>query len=221
MKRAYFYTVSERLWHWLQAGAILTLIITGLLIHWSDEGSIYLTGIRRAHYIAAFILMAVAAFGLLYHALSGHLQQFLPEPNDFMTMAFRQAVYYARDIFSGKRHPFNRNPETKLNPLQKLTYLVILNLLLPLQVISGLLLLSSPYWLSGIEKIGGISGWMALHVLGAWLFGAFVIAHIYLTTTGHTPLAHIEAMITGWDYTDDPDDDLVGETGSEEHGTAA
>jgi thiosulfate reductase cytochrome b subunit len=27
----------------------------------------------------------------------------------------------------------------------------------------------------------------------------FVIAHVYLTTTGHTPTAHIEAMITGWD----------------------
>jgi len=27
----------------------------------------------------------------------------------------------------------------------------------------------------------------------------FVVAHVYLTTTGHTVFAHIKAMITGWD----------------------
>ena len=26
-----------------------------------------------------------------------------------------------------------------------------------------------------------------------------LIAHAYLATAGHTPLAHIKAMITGWD----------------------
>ena len=30
----------------------------------------------------------------------------------------------------------------------------------------------------------------------------FVISHIYLSTTGHTPLAHIKAMITGWEKVD-------------------
>jgi thiosulfate reductase cytochrome b subunit len=29
----------------------------------------------------------------------------------------------------------------------------------------------------------------------------FLIAHVYLTTTGHTPLAHIKAMITGYEET--------------------
>ncbi len=28
---------------------------------------------------------------------------------------------------------------------------------------------------------------------------AFLIGHLYLSTTGHTPLAHIKAMITGWE----------------------
>jgi thiosulfate reductase cytochrome b subunit len=27
----------------------------------------------------------------------------------------------------------------------------------------------------------------------------FLIVHVYLTTTGHTPLAHIRAMISGWE----------------------
>jgi hypothetical protein len=27
--------------------------------------------------------------------------------------------------------------------------------------------------------------------------------HIYFATTGHTPMAHIKAMITGWDEVED------------------
>jgi thiosulfate reductase cytochrome b subunit len=27
----------------------------------------------------------------------------------------------------------------------------------------------------------------------------FFFVHVYLTTTGHTPLAHIKTMITGWE----------------------
>jgi thiosulfate reductase cytochrome b subunit len=30
----------------------------------------------------------------------------------------------------------------------------------------------------------------------------FFIAHVYLTTTGHTPTAHIKTMITGWEEVD-------------------
>jgi Ni,Fe-hydrogenase I cytochrome b subunit len=39
----------------------------------------------------------------------------------------------------------------------------------------------------------------AIHSLGSWLFVAFVIMHVYLTTTGHTPSTHIRAMVTGWE----------------------
>jgi thiosulfate reductase cytochrome b subunit len=30
----------------------------------------------------------------------------------------------------------------------------------------------------------------------------FFIVHVYLTTTGHTPTAHIKAMVTGWEEAD-------------------
>jgi hypothetical protein len=38
-----------------------------------------------------------------------------------------------------------------------------------------------------------------LHTLIAWLFASFILAHVYLTTTGPTPLAAINAMMVGWD----------------------
>lgn len=42
--------------------------------------------------------------------------------------------------------------------------------------------------------------WVAwAYTAGAFRMLAFVIAHVYLTTTGHTVFAHIKAMITGYD----------------------
>jgi hypothetical protein len=35
------------------------------------------------------------------------------------------------------------------------------------------------------------------------MMAVFVIAHVYLTTTGHTVFAHIKSMITGWEEIDD------------------
>ena len=38
-----------------------------------------------------------------------------------------------------------------------------------------------------------------LHVAGAFALLTFLIAHVYMTTTGHTIGAHVKAMITGWE----------------------
>ncbi|MDD5000292.1 MAG: cytochrome B, partial [Thiomonas arsenitoxydans] len=40
------------------------------------------------------------------------------------------------------------------------------------------------------------------HTIGAYMMLIFFIIHVYLTTTGHTPLAHIMTMIRG--YEDEP-----------------
>ena len=37
-----------------------------------------------------------------------------------------------------------------------------------------------------------------LHTLGAFAFVAFLIIHVYMTTTGETLTADLKAMITGW-----------------------
>ena len=52
-------------------------------------------------------------------------------------------------------------------------------------------------WPRLMDALGGLRSIATLHVGVAWLFVAFVIMHVYLTTTGHTPLAHIKAMIVG------------------------
>jgi thiosulfate reductase cytochrome b subunit len=80
---------------------------------------------------------------------------------------------------------------------------VILNVLLPLQMFSGLLMWGAQSWPDAVRAIGGLPTLARVHTLGAWLFAAFLIAHVYLTTTGPTPLAMIRAMIVGWDESEE------------------
>jgi thiosulfate reductase cytochrome b subunit len=107
-----------------------------------------------------------------------------------------------KGIFLGESHPHEKEEGNKLNPLQQATYLVILNILLPAQIITGILIWGAQRWPDLTSSLGGLGFLLPIHTLIAWLFAAFVILHIYLTTTGSTPLASIRGMVTGWEEID-------------------
>lgn len=192
------YTPYERMWHWGQALAILALLATGLEIHAPE--TFHLVGFRMAvtmHNVLAFALIVNAFLALFYSVSTGYIRQYVPDPHDFSSMAWAQARYYLRGIFRGEPHPFERTRARRLNPLQRVTYFGILNVLLPLQVVTGVLIWGAQRWPVLVGSMGGLRPLASLHTLGAWLFTAFLIMHVYLTTTGETPLANIKAMIFG------------------------
>lgn len=198
--RMELYSVYERIWHWVQAVMILMLIWSGLCIHDPTHfGSCLFGSAVSVHNVLGFIVVGNAVFGLFYYLSTGTIQQYLPRPHGFGVLAVRQAKYYLSGIFRGEPHPLEKTPEFRLNPLQQLTYLVILNVLLPLQVITGVLMWSGQKWPETVLAVGGVQWLSMVHDLVAWLFAAFVLAHVYLTTTGHTPLANIKAMVLGYE----------------------
>jgi thiosulfate reductase cytochrome b subunit len=204
-KRVPIYTAFERLWHWLQALTILMLLGTGLEIHAPD--TVHLLGFARAtwvHEALALFTIANAFLSLFYHLATGAIRQFFPPPRDFFSLAIAQIAYYTRGIFAGAPHPFEHGPESKLNVLQQVTYLGVLNLVLPLQVATGILMWKAEEWGGLVGSLGGLHAVASVHVLCAWLFAAFVVMHVYLTTTGRTPLAHIRAMVLGWEERPEP-----------------
>ncbi len=200
LKQVYVYTVYERFWHWLQTFTILGLIFTGLIIHKPDLFGLFaFKSMVQVHNILAAIVVINAALSLFYHLASGEIKQFIPRPAGFYDQAIVQAKFYLQGIFKNEPHPFEKGPERKLNPLQQLTYLGLLNVLLPGQVITGALMWGAQRWPDLAQRLGGLSLLAPVHSLIAWLIAAFVVLHVYLTTTGHTPLANIQAMMNGWD----------------------
>src|SRR5574341_691611 len=185
---AYMYGVYERLWHWLQTTAILLLIFTGLIIHKPDIFAVFsFPGVVVVHNILAVILIVNAALSAFYHLASGQIRQFLPRPYGFFDQAIVQAKFYLNGIFKGEKHPFAKTPDHKLNPLQQIVYLGLLNVLLPLQIISGALIWGVQRWPEIAARLGGLPLLAPAHTLIAWLLASFVLGHVYLTTTGPTP----------------------------------
>jgi thiosulfate reductase cytochrome b subunit len=206
------YAVYERFWHWLQTFSIVLLLFTGLIIHRPDLFALFsFRHVVLVHNVLAALLVINAALALFYHLASGEIRQYLPRPYGFFDQALTQARFYLRGIFRGEPHPFEKTPARKLNPLQQATYVAILNVLLPLQVVTGALMWGAQRWPELAARLGGLGVLGPAHSLVAWLFGAFVVAHVYLTTTGRAPLAGVDAMINGWE-----DVDLAGHAASQE-----
>ena len=199
-KRVKLYDAYDRIWHWLQAGSILLLIFTGLIIHKPHIfGMFSFAYVVQVHNVLGFILLINAALALFYTVASGTIKRFFPDPESFFARTFEQAMFYSRGIFAGEEHPMQKTPQERLNPLQQVTYLAIINVLLPAQVITGLLIWGMQYWPALGEALGGLPVLAPIHTFVAWAFAAFIVMHIYLTTTGERPLSGIKSMITGWE----------------------
>jgi thiosulfate reductase cytochrome b subunit len=199
-RRVKMYDAYERIWHWLQASAILMLLFTGLIIHKPHFFGIFsFRYVVQVHNVLGFILLINAALALFYTVASGTIKRFFPDPENFVARAFEQARFYSRGIFAGEGHPLEKTPQNRLNPLQQLTYLAILNILLPAQVVTGVLIWGMQKWPQLAAMLGGLPVLAPIHTFLAWAFAAFIVMHVYLTTTGETPLAGIQSMVTGWE----------------------
>ena len=193
-ERIYLFTRFERFWHWAQAALIITLLFTGFAIHGSHALIDFRTAVE-VHEIAAWLLIILWIFAIFWHFTTGQWKHYIPTARNID----RMIRYYAYGIFIGAPHPYKVTLERKHNPLQRISYLGVKLLINPLIWISGLVYL---FWGSLQDHLPGGIGLQqvaSVHTLGAFLMLAFLIIHVYLATAGHTPLAHIKAMLTGWE----------------------
>ena len=210
--RMQVYTRFERFWHWMQAMLILFLALTGFEIH----GSYAFFGFDQAvryHSAAAVALMALIAFAIFWHFTTSEWRQYIPTRRFLRA----QVEYYLIGIFRDAPHPTKKTVLSKLNPLQKLVYLGLKMLVIPVMVVTGLLYMFYRYpQRHGVEmlNIGSLQTIALLHTAGAFILIAFVITHIYLTTTGRTPTSNLEAMITGYEAFDEGEAEAASESGA-------
>ncbi|MDP2132521.1 MAG: cytochrome b/b6 domain-containing protein, partial [Sulfuritalea sp.] len=173
------------------------LMLTAFDIH----GTYTIFGFEKAvtyHTFAAWTLIGLWVFAIFWHFTTGEWKQYIPTTEKVVAMM----NYYLFGIFKNAPHPFKLTQLRKHNPLQRLAYLAILICVGPLIWVTGVLYLFYDKWADW--GLGSLSlEWVANgHIAGAFMMLAFLIAHVYLTTAGHTPLAHIKAMITGWEEVD-------------------
>jgi thiosulfate reductase cytochrome b subunit len=196
-KQVYIYKLFERFWHWGQAILVMFLALTGFEIH--DSYTFF--GFEKAvkyHNVAAVSLIVLTVFAIFWHFTTGEWKQYIPTAKKLK----EQVLYYTVGIFKGEPHPTQKTTLSKLNPLQRLVYLGLKIVLFPLVVLTGILYLYYRYPQKGeifYSEIVDLETIAVLHTLGAFLLVTFLIAHLYLITTGHTVTSNLEAMITGYE----------------------
>lgn len=196
--RIYIFKRFERFWHWAQAGLIIGLLVTGFEVH----GSYRLFGFDKAvahHTVAAWTLVGLWVFAIFWHLTTGEWKQYIPTLQKVDAMI----KYYLTGIFTDAPHPFRVTTLRKHNPLQRLAYLGVMLFIGPLIWVTGWFYIFHDNWAGwGMDRVLSLE-WVAwLHTAAAFMMLVFLIAHVYLTTAGHTPTAHIKAMVTGWEEVD-------------------
>lgn len=203
MKRIYIYKRFERFWHWSQAALIIFLAITGFEVH----GTFDIFGFEQAarfHRVASWALIVLIIFAIFWHFATGEWKQYLPTTNKLK----EQMLYYSYGMFKGEPHPTKKTELSKMNPLQRLVYLGFKLFLIPVTIISGILYMfhktidANDVVVVEDIPLEGIAFW---HTLGAFLLMVFLVVHVYMTTTGHTPTSNIKAMLTGYEDVDEED----------------
>lgn len=199
-KMVYIHHAPIRVWHWVNAVAFIFLLVTGVQIRFA--GHLDWFSLEEAIHLHNYVgFMVISNYGLwLFYSLgSGQIRLYLPSFKGMIPKIIEQVVYYTYGIFRGDPNPHHISVEAKFNVMQQQTYAMIMFVLVPLQIVTGLLLWEIKRFEDYIQFLGGVRIVNLIHVVLFFFFAAFMIGHIYLATLGHTPLAHIKAMFTGYE----------------------
>jgi thiosulfate reductase cytochrome b subunit len=197
-KKVMIFKRFERFWHWTQAALIMVLLFSGFEIH----GSYRILGFEDAvtlHRAVAWSLVTLWVFAIFWHLTTGEWKQYIPTLKKVDAMI----KYYLLGIFIKAPHPFRQTVVRKHNPLQRLAYLFQWVVISPMIWATGwayLFYAEWGYW--GVDKYLVLEDVAFFHAVGAFMMLTFLIAHLYLITTGKTVWAHMRAMITGWEEID-------------------
>lgn len=154
-----------------------------------------LAAARQWHLFFAWVLVASLIAFLLYAVTSRHLAHDL-----WLKREERSPGHLWRDI---KAHAALRLPTgdaaRAYNPLQKLAYLGVLLVLLPLVVLTGLTM--SPALNAAfpvlLDLFGGRQSARSIHFLCASGLALFIAAHLAMVLLAG-PINELRSMVTGW-----------------------
>jgi len=199
-ERIYLYPVWVRLWHLLNAVLCLILIVTGISMQFSNPKfpMIRFDLAVSIHNIVGIILSGnyfLFFLGNLFTHNGKYYKLIFPGLYSRLMIQFS---YYTRGLFKGEASPFPLNSERKFNPLQQVTYVGAMYVLIPVIIVSGWALLYPEViparflWSSGLHLTD------LLHIIAAFLVSLFMFIHVYFCTIGKTPVSNFKSMIDGF-----------------------
>jgi len=223
------HTGIVRVTHWLTFVAFIALLVTGFEIvishprfYWGEVGNVNTkplfvipipasrdtvpTGYkyvmpdqngwsRYLHFEAAWLAVLVALVYGVYGAVSGHfLKNLVPERRDWNWHAFKQRI--AKYL---RRERPDRTEERSYNVLQRTAYAIVIFILFPLIIWTGLAM--SPSFTAAFPwtaaLLGGRQSARTIHFLVSWLLLFFLVVHVAMVAVSGFR-RRMRGMITGY-----------------------
>lgn len=199
-EKLYLYPVWLRLWHGINAILFLVLIATGISMQYSnpDAPLIRFDLAVKWHNIAGVILSLNYLIFVLGNLTTGNGKYYKIILKGYVQKVLKQMDYYLRGTFKGEHTPFPVTKNRKFNPLQKLTYVGALYMLMPVIILTGLALLFPEFIIDKVLNFSGIYLTALLHGIVGFLLSLFLVVHVYFSTMGSTPTSNFKGMMTGW-----------------------
>ena len=194
----------ERIWHWSQMALIFTLLFSGSAIY-GVHSIVCFADAVTLHTWAAMILIVLWLFAIFWLFTTGQWRHYLPTTENFVEVA----RFYAYGIFKGEHHPDRKTYRRKHNPLQAVTYLLVKTVIFPAIWLSGIPYLLISFGIGGFLNDLGLENIALVHTAAAIAITVFIIAHVYLLTTGHSFVDHVKPMVTGYDEVELTDEELA------------
>lgn len=221
---AYRHRLPTRLWHWINALTVFVMLMSGLMIfnahphlYWGQYGANFdhawlsfggrpvpgwatipstynLAAARRWHLAFAWLFSMGLILFLVISLTNRHAQRDLKP-----TAKELQPSHILHDIGEHARLRFPKGDAAlHYNILQKLSYVSVIFLLLPLMLVTGLTM--SPAmdaaWPWLLYLFGGRQSARSIHFICAMALLAFIIVHLIMVLLAG-PINEIGSMITG------------------------
>ena len=214
--------LPTRVWHWINAITVVVMLMSGLMIlnahprlYWGEYGanldrawlelphipgwatipSTYdLAGARRWHLAFAWVLVVNYLVFIAASLWNGHVRRDLsPGARELRPRQIWNVI---------RNHARLRFPKgdaaLRYNLLQKLSYVAIIFLLLPLLILSGLAM--SPAMDAGwpwlLDLFAGRQSARSIHFLSAAAMTLFIVAHLVMVLLAG-PVNETRSMVTG------------------------
>ena len=217
MKR---HALSTRIWHWVNALSLIVLFMSGLNIsnahrhlYWGQWGfspqdawfhvirfpgwatipGYYSLAVARDwHVLFAWVFALSLLLFMLTALLNGHFRRDIAT-----TRKEWKPSAIGADVRAHLRLEFE-HAGAKYNFLQKAAYGVVLFVLLPLMIFTGMAISpgTDAAWPFLLDVFGGRQSARSVHFIVAWTLFAFLVLHLVLVLLNR-PLKHVGEMVTG------------------------
>lgn len=196
------YPLWIRIWHLFNAVLIIILIITGALMQFTGPDNQLLIalfpGAVRFHDVCAIILTISYMAFIAGNIISDNGKYYKLKRKDIIPGSAIQLKYFAWGMFRREKIPFPVTEDNKFNPLEKITYLLVMYAALPLLIISGIIMLLPDMKIIDLMGREFYLFTDILHIVTGFVISMFLVIHIYTCTITSKPGSIFRSIISGF-----------------------